>query len=454
MSQRSSQQTFATAANVDENGSLYERIGGETIERLVSAFYARVETDAVIRRFYGKTLTCAIHGLTDFLLTWLGGPSVYHVRSARLRRRHLPFEIDVRARDAWLANMKAAMQDIGLSPPNADLLFAYMEYAADELVNSPHPVLTVSPEAPRPATPLANEWTRMLVAEQIFDAVSNGDLAFIESRLSERLVPHAELMSHALTQSLDPVGRADRRFGRRSKDVNAIAVVELLLEHSELDVAFEEQESLERFRHMQSMMEAYSGIHRIAPTGWPFEKQFTSATRDRFIREVERDKTVAALRGLRLETLLHVAASLGAAEFAQTLIHAGADCDANEREGHTPLYRAVTGEVALLLLAAGATVDVRSGPAQGTALHQTARHGLESVTQALVDHGAEIDALDAKGQTPLRRAVNCRKIQIVELLIRHGANPHAADRSGITPMMAARTDEMKQAMMTRRSSGD
>src|SRR5262245_41791535 len=65
--------------------SLYDRIGGEKIERLVAVFYARVDSDPVIRRFYGKTLTCAIHALTNFMITWLGGPPVYDLRGARLR---------------------------------------------------------------------------------------------------------------------------------------------------------------------------------------------------------------------------------------------------------------------------------------------------------------------------------------------------------------------------------
>ena len=83
----------------EPEASLYERIGAEKVERLVAAFYARVDSDPVIRPLYGKTLTCAIHALTDFMTTWLGGPPVYDVRAARLRRRHLPFAIDSRARD-------------------------------------------------------------------------------------------------------------------------------------------------------------------------------------------------------------------------------------------------------------------------------------------------------------------------------------------------------------------
>lgn len=64
----------------------------------------------------------------------------------------------------------------------------------------------------------------------------------------------------------------------------------------------------------------------------------------------------------------------------------------------------------------------------------------------MLDHGATIDARDAKGQTPLRRAVNCRQLQIVRLLVRRGADALAADRRGVTPLNVARTAEMKQAL--------
>src|SRR5215831_3868916 len=114
MTKRMSPPVRRVKAGAGPQASLYERIGGEKVERLVAAFYARVDNDPVIRPFYGKTLTCAIRALTRFMTTWLGGPPVYNLRGARLRRRHVPFAIDVRARDAWLANMREAVRDVGI----------------------------------------------------------------------------------------------------------------------------------------------------------------------------------------------------------------------------------------------------------------------------------------------------------------------------------------------------
>src|SRR5438270_12158588 len=150
-------------AGTGPEASLYERIGAEKVERLVAAFYARVDGDPVIRPLYGKTLSCAIRGLTDFMTTWLGGPPVYDLRGARLRRRHEPFAIDARARDAWLANMKAAMREVGIPAAEAGLLLAHLEFGAGALVNTGE-----APEkAPGPGgtdrfdARLTEQWNRM-----------------------------------------------------------------------------------------------------------------------------------------------------------------------------------------------------------------------------------------------------------------------------------------------------
>jgi ankyrin repeat protein/truncated hemoglobin YjbI len=440
-------------ADADPKASLYERIGAEKVERLVAAFYAHVDRDPVIRPFYGKTLSCAIHGLTDFLTTWLGGPQVYDLPAARLRRRHMPFAIDAPARDAWLANMRAAVREVGIPDAEAALLLAHLEFGAMALMN------TCNPPIPNPRAVgtdrfdarLTEKWNLMAEAETLFDAVSRGDLSLVRSMLPLRLVPHAVLMSHALSEWLDPTGRKDRRFGRRPQQVKPLEVIECLLAHRAFDVDPAEGDDLGRFRHLQAMIEAYSGVTRMISRDSPFQDNLRAATCDRFIAEVERDHSTVRLLGLRGQTLLHEAALAGEAEFAALLIRSGADPDAKEWEGHTPLYRASTGDVARVLLADGATADLASGPTRGTALHQASRHGHVSVVQALLQHGATIDALDAKGQTPLRRAVNCRQLLIVRLLVRHGGDPSLADRRGVTPLDIAHTDEMKQALADARA---
>jgi truncated hemoglobin YjbI/ankyrin repeat protein len=440
-------------ASASPETSLFERIGAEKVERLVAAFYTRVDRDTVIRPLYGKTLSCAIQALTDFMTAWLGGPPVYDLPAARLRRRHMPFAIDAHARDAWLADMKAAMRDVGIPDAEAALLVAHLEFGARALVNTGKPPKTTPCPvgSDRFDERLAEQWNRMAEAEALFDAVSRGDLALVRSMLPLRLVPHAVLMSHALAEWLDPTGRADPRFGRRPQQVNPLEVIECLLAHRYLDCDPAEGDDLARYRQLQAKIESYSGVSRLIATDSPYLAILRAATHDQFIFEVEHDRSCVQLRGLRGQTLLHDAALIGEAEFAEVLIRSGAEPDAKEAEGHTPLYRASTGDVARVLLAAGATPDIASGPTRGTALHQAARRGYVSVVQALLDHGATIDARDVKHQTPLRRAVNCRQVQIVRLLVQNGADPHAADRRGATPLSVARNAEMKHALADARA---
>jgi hemoglobin len=448
MTKSTSRPVRRVKAGVGPEVSLYERIGAEKVERLVAVFYARVNNDPVIRPLYGKTLTCAIRGLTDFMISWLGGPPTYDVARARLRRRHAPFTIDARARDAWLANMTAAVQEVGVPAAEARLLLAHLEFGARALVNTGgQPKRVRCPvENARFEPRLGEDWNHMTEVEDLFEAISNGDLALLGSLLPKRLLPHAELMSHALAESLDPLGRVDRRYGRLSKRVKPLEWVRFLLAHHDLDVNPADGDEQGRFRHLRAMVEAYTGASRLLGADHPVHAALRAATRDRFLSTIERDRACVRLLGSRGQTLLHDAAMAGDAELAAALIRFGADPDAKEAGGHTPLYRASTGDVARVLLSAGATVDVVSGPTGGTALHQASRRGYVSVAHALLDQGANIEARDTKQQTPLRRAVNCEQLQIVRLLVRHGADPHAADRRGVTPLDVARTAPMKQAL--------
>ncbi len=93
--------------------SFYDAVGGgDTFRRLVSTFYAGVATDPVLRPLYPDAdLSHAQERLTMFLSQYWGGPREYSDRRGhpRLRRRHVPFAIGERERDAWLRHMRAAL---------------------------------------------------------------------------------------------------------------------------------------------------------------------------------------------------------------------------------------------------------------------------------------------------------------------------------------------------------
>src|SRR3954463_6678718 len=96
-----------------DGATFYDAVGGhDTFQRLISAFYARVETDPVLRPLYPEEeLGPAAERLRMFLEQYWGGPRTYsEVRGhPRLRARHADFRIDTAARDAWLAQMRASL---------------------------------------------------------------------------------------------------------------------------------------------------------------------------------------------------------------------------------------------------------------------------------------------------------------------------------------------------------
>jgi hypothetical protein len=75
-----------------------------------------------------------------------------------------------------------------------------------------------------------------------------------------------------------------------------------------------------------------------------------------------------------------------------------------------------------VLVEAGADVNACAGVMRATPLHMAARRGFVEVAQALLDCGAAIEACDRNGVTPLQRAINCRKQAVAQLLKERGAS--------------------------------
>ncbi|MFT3904893.1 MAG: group II truncated hemoglobin [Steroidobacteraceae bacterium] len=93
----------------------FEQIGGqETVNRLVDAFYDRMDSlpeARTIRALHGADLTEIRGVLKKYLGEWLGGPRAYSAERGhpRLRARHLPFPIGAAERDAWMLCMSGAL---------------------------------------------------------------------------------------------------------------------------------------------------------------------------------------------------------------------------------------------------------------------------------------------------------------------------------------------------------
>jgi len=155
-------------------------------------------------------------------------------------------------------------------------------------------------------------------------------------------------------------------------------------------------------------------------------------------------------------TLLHQASAQGNLAMVELFLRLGADVHAKDGGSHPPLYSVANecggpegAAVVRALVQSGADVNASDGVKHCTALHMAARRGHVEIAEALLDCGAEIDARDSLGETPLRRSVNCNKIQVADLLLRRKANPHSIGSKGLTPLLAARSTAMKQLLRSR-----
>ncbi|RYP21555.1 hypothetical protein DL765_002191 [Monosporascus sp. GIB2] len=105
-------------------------------------------------------------------------------------------------------------------------------------------------------------------------------------------------------------------------------------------------------------------------------------------------------------TSLGVAACVGLEAVSKLLLDKGADIEAKDEYGRTPLLLA-------------------------------ALFKYEAVVRLLLDKGADIEAQDQSGLTPLLLAASHGHKTIVELLLDRGANIEAKDESGWTPLFLA-----------------
>ena len=128
------------------------------------------------------------------------------------------------------------------------------------------------------------------------------------------------------------------------------------------------------------------------------------------------------------ETPLHWVSSV---EMARLLIAVGADIEAKDNSGKTPLDRARAADVAKLI-EAGADADY--------ALHDLASVGYVDRVRQLVDAGADVNAKDNNGWTPLRWAASEGHADAARLLVDAGADVNAKDNNGWTPLRWAASE--------------
>lgn len=136
------------------------------------------------------------------------------------------------------------------------------------------------------------------------------------------------------------------------------------------------------------------------------------------------------------EKPLHVAARRGRVIIARELLRSGADPNAENRAGQTPL-RVALGEgktqVAGVLLQEGAADNPQE------LLFSLVRDGVDDRDSLglLIGRGADVNAKDGDGSTPLQVAVRADNRLLTKRLIGFGADVNIPDSEGRTPLSIA-----------------
>ena len=339
------------------HATLLEALGGETgCKRLSAEFYARVGKDPVLRPLFpGKSLRCAIEAFAAFLVQFLGGDE--EQTQARwwlsLRESHARFQIGHAERSAWFKHMRATLE---AAPLDEETRSAFRQFF---LCSSAY---VVGEEAAGPEhQELATRWAEQRVLENAIGAIAAGH------------------------------------------DHQALAVAEQFATRPSVFVGL---------------------LARMVQSG-----------RGELVRSVidavESEPSLATRR-FSGRTLLHFASGAGCLEVVAFLLQLGTDPNIRDSGGHTPLYRVANEcglergpKLVLALVRAGGDVNACGGVTRSTPLHMAARRGYVGIANTLLDCGAEMEAKDSKGDTPLQRAINCHREMVARLLVDRGANTTA-----------------------------
>jgi ankyrin repeat protein len=133
---------------------------------------------------------------------------------------------------------------------------------------------------------------------------------------------------------------------------------------------------------------------------------------------------------------IHYAAMIGDVNSLEEFLKAGVGVDTRDKfSASTPLHFAERKEIAQILVARGADVNA-TNKAGITPLMcaMMGRGDCKEIAEILIAHGANINAQDSAGRTPLHGAVLNGQPNMVVLLLAKGADVNVRMNNGKTPL--------------------
>jgi len=160
-------------------------------------------------------------------------------------------------------------------------------------------------------------------------------------------------------------------------------------------------------------------------------------------------------------TPLFFSVRYGQKEVAELLIKEGAEVNAKDNYGETPLtYAFDNKEIVEMLISNGANVNTRGEENITPLMHSVAASASNideaafQICELLIEKGADVNAKDDNKWTPLHYAAAKRHKEIITLLIANGAHVNAKDDDGDTPLNYAEFENDKDiADLLRKHSG-
>jgi ankyrin repeat protein len=152
----------------------------------------------------------------------------------------------------------------------------------------------------------------------------------------------------------------------------------------------------------------------------------------------------------------------GCVDVCELLLERGADVNAKDNGGWTPLHAAAASseglnkDVCKLLLDHGADINMKTNGGE-TPLHRASYEGHLDMCVFLLDHGADVNVKDCiidgrDGKTPLHMASENGHRDVCALLLDRGADLNAKDDDGNTPSDIVKDPEVRSFLQSKRRS--